>query len=78
VPPARTICQAPFYDYLWGTTLARHDEVNIDGTVPRASGPDGNGGLVKVPGDFREIQGTMWAHDHPFFFTAEVSTRAIL
>jgi FtsP/CotA-like multicopper oxidase with cupredoxin domain len=24
-----------------------------------------------VPGDFREIQGTMWAHDHRFFFTAE-------
>jgi FtsP/CotA-like multicopper oxidase with cupredoxin domain len=26
---------------------------------------------VNVPGDFREIQGTMWAHDHRFFFTAE-------
>jgi FtsP/CotA-like multicopper oxidase with cupredoxin domain len=24
-----------------------------------------------VPGDFRELQGTMWAHDHRFFFTAE-------
>jgi len=24
-----------------------------------------------VPGDWREIQGTMWAHDHRFFFTAE-------
>ena len=24
-----------------------------------------------MPGDFREIQGTMWAHDHRFFFTAE-------
>ena len=34
-------------------------------------GPDGNGGLVNVAGDFREIQGTMWAHDHRFFFTAE-------
>src|SRR5262249_29374935 len=40
-------------------------------TDPRASGPDGNGGLVNVAGDFREIQGTMWAHDHRFFFTAE-------
>ena len=37
----------------------------------RRSGPDGNGGLVKVPGDFRELQGTMWFHDHRFFFTAE-------
>ncbi len=24
-----------------------------------------------VPGDFRELQGTMWFHDHRFFFTAE-------
>jgi FtsP/CotA-like multicopper oxidase with cupredoxin domain len=60
-----------FYDYLWGTTLARRDKINVDATDPRASGPDGFGGLVKVPGDFREIQGTMWAHDHRFFFTAE-------
>jgi len=60
-----------FYDYLWGTTLARRDKINVDAKDPRASGPDDNGGLVKVPGDFREIQGTMWAHDHRFFFTAE-------
>ena len=26
---------------------------------------------VNVAGDFRELQGTMWAHDHRFFFTAE-------
>jgi len=26
---------------------------------------------VRVAGDFRELQGTMWAHDHRFFFTAE-------
>ena len=60
-----------FYDYLWSTTLARRDKINVNGTDRRASGPDGNGGLVKVAGDFREIQGTMWAHDHRFFFTAE-------
>jgi hypothetical protein len=64
-----------FYDYRWSTTLARRDKINTDPTAPnadrRASGPDGNGGLIKVPGDFREIQGTMWAHDHRFFFTAE-------
>src|SRR5262245_42231522 len=60
-----------FYDYLWSTTLARRDKINTAATDRRASGPDGNGGLVKVPGDFREIQGTMWAHDHRFFFTAE-------
>jgi manganese oxidase len=60
-----------FYDYLWGTTLARRDKINSGATDRRASGPDGNGGLVNVPGDFREIQGTLWAHDHRFFFTAE-------
>ena len=60
-----------FYDYLWSTTLARRDKINVNGNDRRASGPDGNGGLVKVAGDFREIQGTMWTHDHRFFFTAE-------
>ncbi len=60
-----------FYDYRWSTTLARADKINRDATDKRASGPDGNGGLVKVPGDYRELQGTMWAHDHRFFFTAE-------
>ncbi|HET6925580.1 MAG TPA: multicopper oxidase domain-containing protein [Hyphomicrobiaceae bacterium] len=60
-----------FYDYRWSTTLARRDSINTGATDKRASGPDGNGGLVKVAGDFRELQGTMWAHDHRFFFTAE-------
>jgi FtsP/CotA-like multicopper oxidase with cupredoxin domain len=60
-----------FYDYRWSTTLARADKINKYATEKRASGPDGNGGLVQVPGDFRELQGTMWAHDHRFFFTAE-------
>ena len=60
-----------FYDYRWSTTLARRDKINTQAGDPRASGPDGNGGLVQVAGDFREIQGTMWVHDHRFFFTAE-------
>jgi len=60
-----------FYDYRWSTTLARRDIINTQATDRRASGPDGNGGLVNVPGDWRELQGTMWAHDHRFFFTAE-------
>ena len=60
-----------FYDYRWSTTLARRDKINTLATDPRASGPDGHGGLVQVAGDFRELQGTMWAHDHRFFFTAE-------
>ena len=60
-----------FYDYRYSTTLARRDKTNTQATDPRASGPDGNGGLINVAGDFREIQGTMWSHDHRFFFTAE-------
>jgi manganese oxidase len=60
-----------FYDYRWTGTLARRDKINTQATDPRASTPDDNGGLINVPGDWREIQGTMWAHDHRFFFTAE-------
>jgi FtsP/CotA-like multicopper oxidase with cupredoxin domain len=60
-----------FYDYHWGMTLARHDDNNRDATDRRASGPDGHGGLIHVPGDFREVQGTLWFHDHRFFFTSE-------
>src|SRR5499433_3130292 len=60
-----------FYDYRWSGTLARRDKINTQATDRRASGPDGHGGLVNVPGDFRELQGTMWFHDHRFFFTAE-------
>jgi FtsP/CotA-like multicopper oxidase with cupredoxin domain len=67
-----------FYDYRWSTTLARLDKKDSKGNLLypigkdlRASGPDDKGGLVPVGGDWREIQGTMWAHDHRFFFTAE-------
>jgi FtsP/CotA-like multicopper oxidase with cupredoxin domain len=60
-----------FYDYRWSTTLARADRINTQAGDRRASGPDDNEGLVQVPGDFRELQGSMWAHDHRFFFTAE-------
>ena len=64
-----------FYDYLWSTALARRDTINTHAHDPRASGPADSYGLLldavnKVPGDFREIQGTMWMHDHRFFFTA--------
>ncbi|MFA5949763.1 MAG: multicopper oxidase domain-containing protein [Hyphomicrobium sp.] len=66
-----------FYDYRWSTTLARRDKTNTTATDARASGPsdplpgETKGGLVNVAGDWREIQGSMWAHDHRFFFTAE-------
>ncbi len=60
-----------FYDYHWSTTLARADMINTTAVDKRASGPDGNGGLVNVPGDFRELQSSLWFHDHRFFYTAE-------
>ncbi len=60
-----------FYDYRWSQTLARRDKINTQATDIRASGPTDDGGIVNVPGDWREIVGTMWAHDHRFFFTAE-------
>ena len=65
-----------FYDYHWGTALARRDMPSRWLTTDpnyanKASGPDDGDGLVRVPGDFRELQGTLWFHDHRFFFTAE-------
>ncbi len=65
-----------FYDYHWGTTMARRDmpQMWLTGDPKyqdKCSGPDDANGLVRVPGDFREIQGTLWFHDHRFFFTAE-------
>ena len=60
-----------FYDYVWSTTLARRDKINKNAADQKAAGPDNGTGIVKVPGDWRELQGTMWIHDHRFFFTAE-------
>jgi FtsP/CotA-like multicopper oxidase with cupredoxin domain len=65
-----------FYDYHWGITLARRDMPEVWQTsdpkyLDKASGPDNGEGLIRVPGDFRELQGSMWFHDHRFFFTAE-------
>ncbi|MGQ0672215.1 MAG: multicopper oxidase domain-containing protein [Hyphomicrobium sp.] len=65
-----------FYDYHWPIVLARRDLPSVWLTsdprhLDKASGPDDGDGLVRVPGDFREIQGSMWFHDHRFFFTAE-------
>ena len=60
-----------FYDYRWSTTLARRDKINTGGMILTTGGPDDSTGINPVPGDYREYQGTMWAHDHRFFFTAE-------
>lgn len=67
-----------FYDYHWACALARRDMPEVwlkpgdEGYRARAaSGPDEGDGLVEVAGDFRENQGSLWFHDHRFFFTAE-------
>jgi FtsP/CotA-like multicopper oxidase with cupredoxin domain len=60
-----------FYDYHWPIVLAGHFSINKNATDRRASSPDGNGGLIKVPGDWRETMSTHWFHDHMFSFTAQ-------
>jgi manganese oxidase len=60
-----------FYDYHWPIVLAGRNTINTDATEIRASSPDGNGGLTKVPGDWRETMSTHWFHDHMFSFTSQ-------
>ena len=37
----------------------------------RASGIDDNSACYPIHGDWRELQSSLWFHDHRFFFTAE-------
>ncbi len=60
-----------FYDYHWPIVLAGRDTVNTGATDPRASSPNGSGGLNNVPGDWRETMSTHWFHDHMFSFTSQ-------
>lgn len=65
-----------FYDYHWGMTVARRDlpavwPTTVPGWKAKCSGPNDLNGINEVRGDFRELQGSMWFHDHRFFFTAE-------
>jgi FtsP/CotA-like multicopper oxidase with cupredoxin domain len=60
-----------YYDYRWPITLAGHDTINVDATDPRAGAPDDNGGITRVRGDWRELESTMWFHDHMLDFTAQ-------
>lgn len=59
-----------FYDYRWPLCLAGHDSINVDATDDRAGAPDGNGGINRIPGDYRETMSTHWFHDHMMDFTA--------
>ncbi len=60
-----------FYDYHWPIVLAGRDTFNADATDFRAGSPDGSGGIIKVPGDWRETMSTHWFHDHMFSFTSQ-------
>jgi len=60
-----------YYDYRWPLALAGHDTVNTEALDPRAGTPDGNGGIVRLPGDYRETMSTHWFHDHMLDFTAQ-------
>jgi manganese oxidase len=60
-----------FYDYHWPLVLAGFNTVNTAATDPRAGGPNGSGGITKIPGDWRETMSSHWFHDHMFEFTAQ-------
>src|SRR6267154_712455 len=60
-----------FYDYHWPIVLAGRNSINVNATDNRAGAPNGSGGIVKVPGDWRETMSTHWFHDHMFSFTAQ-------
>jgi manganese oxidase len=60
-----------FYDYHWPWVLAGIFSVNTAATDPRASTPNGSGGLIRIPGDWHETMSSHWFHDHMFSFTAQ-------
>ena len=60
-----------FYDYHYPVVLAGWRTINPTASDPRAGGPDDNGGIIKVPGDWHETMSTHWFHDHMFSFTSQ-------
>jgi len=60
-----------FYDYHWPMILAGYDSINVLASDPEAGMPDGNGGIFKIRGDWRETMSTHWFHDHMLDFTAQ-------
>ena len=60
-----------FYDYRWPMVLAGHDSENTNASDSRAGAPDGQGGIRKLRGDYRETMSTHWFHDHMLDFTAQ-------
>jgi FtsP/CotA-like multicopper oxidase with cupredoxin domain len=60
-----------FWDYRWPLQLAGYDSINTAASDPRAGAPDGQGGIVRLRGDWRETMSTHWFHDHMLDFTAQ-------
>jgi manganese oxidase len=73
-----------YYDYHYSLMLARRDGglrdsrgrdldtlLRVKRGDLRASTPTDDGHIIPIPGDFREIQSTLWFHDHRISFTAE-------
>ena len=60
-----------YFDYRWPLELAGRDTMNPTASDPRAGAPDGNGGIRRVRGDWRETMSTQWFHDHMLDFTAQ-------
>ncbi len=60
-----------YYDFRWPMILAGHDTINIGATDPRAGRPDGNGGITRVRGDWRETPSSLWFHDHMLDYTSQ-------
>jgi len=60
-----------FYDYHYPIVLAGINTINTAAMDPRAGTPDGSGGILKIPGDWRETMSTHWFHDHMFSFTSQ-------
>jgi FtsP/CotA-like multicopper oxidase with cupredoxin domain len=60
-----------FYDYHYPVVLAGFRTINTAATDPRAGMPLDSGGILNIPGDWRETMSTHWFHDHMFSFTAQ-------
>ena len=60
-----------FFDYHWPMILAGRDSINKSALDYRAGSPDGQGGVRRIRGDYRETMSTHWFHDHTLDFTAQ-------
>jgi len=60
-----------YYDYRWPLVLAGHDSINTTSSDDRAGFPDGNGGITRIRGDYRETMSSHWFHDHMLDYTAQ-------